>query len=301
MSPRNLLQLLPHFGDLIKIQHTLFALPFALISSLLAWKFAGKSLWIEGVGIVLCMATARSAAMAFNRYIDSGYDANNPRTSLRHLPAGILTAFQVLFFTALSSIGFLLATAIFLLADNPWPLIFSIPTLLFLFSYSYAKRFTVLCHFWLGVALALSPLGAWVAIRGLAWGEAPIPFMLSGAILFWVAGFDILYACQDADFDRQAGLKSIPAYLGISNSLRIAFLCHLVMLGFLVGFYILATPHLGKIYLAGVVFAGFLVFYQHSLVKADDLARVNQAFFYANAVLSLGLLLAVILQLQLGW
>lgn len=301
MPPLKILHLVSSFADLVKIQHTVFALPFALISSLLAWKIAGKTLWTESLGIILCMVTARSAAMAFNRYIDRGYDTNNPRTSLRHLPSGLLSEFQVIFFIFLSSLSFFLASSIFLLSNNPWPLAFSLPTLLFLFSYSYAKRFTFLCHFWLGIALALSPLGAWVAIRGLAWSEAPIPFMLSGAVLFWVAGFDILYACQDADFDKRTGLSSIPARFGIPNALRLAFMCHLGMLGFLMGFYFLTLPLLGNIYLAGVAFAAILVLYQHSLVKANDLDRVNTAFFHVNAVISIGLLVVVILQLQLGW
>ena len=301
MPTPKLLQLIPQFADLIKIQHTVFALPFALISALIAWKTHGSISWLDFLAIILCMVCARSAAMAFNRYIDRGYDAENPRTASRHLPKRSLSESQVLFFIFFTSLAFILSTGLFLKSGNFWPLAFSIPTLLFLFSYSYAKRFTSLCHFWLGLALALSPPAAWVAIRGLVWNEAPIPLMLSGAVLFWVAGFDILYAAQDTEFDQKAGLQSIPARLGVGNALRLAFICHLIMLGFLIAFYYLASPPLGKIYLTGVGVTGLLVMYQHSLVKPNDLNRVNQAFFHVNAVISLGMLAVVILQLQLGW
>lgn len=145
------------------------------------------------------------------------------------------------------------------------------------------------------------PPAAWLAIRGLAWNEAPIPLTLSGAVLFWVVGFDILYACQDTEFDQKTGLRSIPAKLGVANALRLAFVCHLIMLVFLVAFYFLASPPLGRIYLTGVALTGGLVIYQHTLVKPNDLNRVNLAFFQVNAVISLGMLAVVILQLQLGW
>ena len=290
---------LMYFVDLIKLQHTLFALPFALISALLAWKITDSFHWIQLLGIVACMVTARSAAMAFNRLIDSTYDAENPRTALRHIPAGLLKKTQVIAFVLLTSFAFLASCTLFLLVNNIWPLIFGLPVLLFLLSYSYAKRFTAFCHFWLGLALALSPLGAWVAIRGMAWSESPIPLMLTGAVFFWVSGFDMLYACQDEDFDKSKGLFSIPAKIGIRNTLRLAFVCHLVMLGFLLGFYWLASPPLGEIYLAGVGFVSCLVVYQHALVNEKDLSKVNQAFFNVNAVISVGLMLIVLLQLYL--
>ncbi len=194
---------------MIKFSHTLFALPFALLGAALAshgprgWTFRP----LDWVAILLCMATARSAAMAFNRLADRRLDAANPRTAARHLPAGRLSVRAVAVFTVVCSLLFLASTLLFL-PRNPWPALCGPPVLLWLLGYSYSKRFTSLSHFWLGASLALAPLAAWVAIRGeLAWP----PFWLSAAVLFWVAGFDMLYACQDFDFDRAAGLHSIPA------------------------------------------------------------------------------------------
>ncbi len=291
---------LVHFIDLVKLQHTLFALPFALISAMVAWKVSQSFHWVHLVGILACMVTGRSAAMAFNRLVDSTYDAENPRTANRHIPAGLLKKTQVTAFILINSGAFLAACSLFLIDNNPWPLIFGLPTLLFLLSYSYAKRFTSLCHFWLGFALALSPLGSWVAIRGLAWAEAPIPFMLTGTVLFWVAGFDMLYACQDVVFDKAKNLYSIPAKIGVQNTLRLAFLSHLIMLGFLFGFFLLASPPLGAIYLSGVALVACLVLYQHSLVNKNDLTRVNQAFFNVNVVISVGLFFIVLAQILLA-
>ncbi len=288
-----------YFIDLIKLQHTLFALPFALISAILAWKMTESFHWIQLLGIVACMVAARSAAMAFNRLVDSTYDAANPRTASRHIPAGLLNKTQVVAFVIISSIAFMASCSLFLLVNNIWPLVFGLPVLLFLLSYSYAKRFTALCHFWLGLALALSPLGAWVAIRGMAWHESPIPLMLTGAVFFWVAGFDMLYACQDEAFDKSNGLFSIPATIGIRNTLRLAFVCHLLMLVFLLGFYWLASPPLGAIYLSGIGIVSCLVLYQHALVSEKDLSKVNQAFFNVNAVISVGLMLVVMVQIYL--
>jgi 4-hydroxybenzoate polyprenyltransferase len=296
---RSMQKTLIHFADLIKLQHTLFALPFALISAILAWKMTDSFHWVHLAGIVICMVTARSAAMAFNRLIDSTYDAENPRTALRHIPAGLIKKNHVLAFVIINSLAFLISCSLFLIVDNPWPLVFGLPVLLFLLAYSYAKRFTSLCHFWLGLALALSPIGAWVAIRGMAWSESPIPLMLTGAVFFWVSGFDMLYACQDEAFDKAKGLFSVPARIGLRNTLRLAFLCHIAMIVFLLGFYWLASPTLGNIYLGGVMIVTCLVVYQHSLVNENDLSKVNQAFFNVNAIISVGLLLVVILQICL--
>jgi 4-hydroxybenzoate polyprenyltransferase len=177
---------------------------------------------------------------------------------------------------------------------NPWPLILSGPVLLFLAGYSYAKRFTALAHFWLGTALMLAPVAAWIAVRGLT--DLAAPVLLGGAVLFWVAGFDILYACQDADFDRTEGLSSVPARLGVPGSLRVAAACHAVMFGLLVGLYF-ASPHLGTVYLAGLAGVGGLLVYEHALVRPDDLSRVNRAFFQVNGVISVGLLVVVLVQL----
>ena len=288
------------FLELIRFSHTVFALPFALTSAALAWHIQGRFDWIELFGILLCLVLARSAAMAFNRLVDRHHDALNPRTATRHLPVGSLSVPTVWFFTTVSAAGFIAATGLFLVRDNPWPLSLAVPVLLFLLGYSYTKRFTFLAHFWLGVSLLLAPVSAWIAIRGLpAWPEGLIPLLLGGAVLFWVAGFDILYACQDADFDRKARLHSIPAYLGVAWSLRVAALCHVVMLLFLLTLGV-TTPLFGWVYFVGVSAVSGLLLYEHSLVRPDDLTRVNAAFFHVNGVISMGLFLLVLLQLAVG-
>ncbi len=289
--------------ELIRFSHTVFALPFALTSAALAWNLAGFR-WLQLLGIVLCMVFARSAAMAFNRLVDRPFDALNPRTAQRHLPAGLLTATTVWAFFLASSGGFVLSTLIFLLAfDNPWPLCLSLPVLLFVCAYSLTKRFTALSHFWLGASLFLAPVAAWIAIRGFplqALGdEWLVPLVLGGAVLFWVAGFDVLYACQDVEFDRKARLNSVPAVLGVRGALRVALACHLVMLGMLVLLFVV-SPHLHLIYLAGVAAVTVLLVWEHWLVRPDDLSRVNQAFFQINGVISVGLFVVVLVQLAVG-
>jgi 4-hydroxybenzoate polyprenyltransferase len=241
------------------------------------------------------MVFARSAAMAFNRLADRDYDALNPRTATRHLPAGKLSVLAVWGFTILCSAGFVLSTLLFL--PNPWPVYLSIPVLGFVMAYSYTKRFTMLCHFWLGASLFLAPVATWIAIRGIEEMRAPV--VLGLAVLFWVAGFDILYACQDVEFDRKAKLASIPARLGIPFSLRLAFASHAVMLLMLLLLYWVAAPILGWFYLAGVVGVAGLILYEHWLVRPDDLSRVNKAFFNVNGVISVGLFLIVVVDLFL--
>jgi 4-hydroxybenzoate polyprenyltransferase len=281
--------------ELIRFSHTLFALPFALTSAVLAWKLSGFHV-LQLVGILLCMIFARSAAMAFNRLADRRFDVANPRTALRHLPSGRLSAAAVWLFTILCAVGFVASTTIFLRFDNPYPLYLSLPVLLFLCAYSYTKRFTSLTHLWLGASLGLSPLAAWIAIRGLA--DLGAPLVLGGVVLCWVAGFDILYACQDVDFDRKAKLHSIPATFGVRASLRVAALCHLLMVILLVVLYWAAAPQLGAIYLAGIAVATLLLVYEHWLVRPDDLSRVNRAFFHVNGIISVGLFLVVLVQLS---
>ena len=284
--------------ELIRFSHTIFALPFALMAAALAWK-TEPFRWLDLLGILLGMVLARSAAMAFNRLVDRRIDAGNARTAKRHLPAGTLSVPLVVMFTILTAGGFLLSTQLFLYRDPPnhWPLILAWPVLLFLLGYSLAKRFTSLAHFWLGGALALAPLAAWIAIRGMV--ELETPALIGAVVLFWVAGFDILYACQDADFDHAAGLHSVPASFGIQRSLRIAAGCHAVMFALLVllGF---DCPQLDWIYFAGLAPIGLLLFIEHRLVKPNDLTRVNQAFFQVNGIIGFGLLALVLLQLWVG-
>ena len=278
--------------EMIRFSHTLFALPFALLSATLAWS-REPFRWLDLAGILACMVFARSAAMAFNRLTDRQIDAGNPRTAKRHLPAGTLSVSLVALFTVACSVAFVASCALFALREPPnfWPLILSGPVLAFIGAYSLTKRFTFLAHFWLGASLMLAPLSAWIAIRGA--DDLLTPLCVGLAVFFWVAGFDILYACQDADFDRQANLHSIPAKFGIRNSLRIAFGCHLLMLVLLAVLHAV-TPELGTVFLAGLIAVAVLLLYEHWLVKPDDLTRVNQAFFQVNALVSIGLFVLVL-------
>jgi 4-hydroxybenzoate polyprenyltransferase len=238
------------------------------------------------------MVGARSAAMAFNRLADRRLDAENPRTRSRHIPAGILSVGSVVAFTLASSLLFVLSTLLFW--PNRLPLALSLPVLLFLLGYSYAKRFTSLAHFWLGAALMLAPLSTWIAIRGEALVADPFDLLpalfLGGAVLAWVAGFDIIYACQDADFDRRSRLRSIPAALGVAWALRLAAACHVATLA-LLALLPWLCPHvpLGWVYGLGLAAVGVLLVYEHALVRPDDLTRVNAAFFNVNAIISVGL------------
>jgi 4-hydroxybenzoate polyprenyltransferase len=246
------------------------------------------------------MVTGRSVAMATNRLADRRIDAGNPRTAARHLPAGLLSAAAVWGFAAVCAAAFVSSTLLFL--PNRLPLYLSPVVLAFLVAYSFTKRFTALSHFWLGAALMLAPLCAWVAVRGDAVMENPadlLPAFIVGlAVLAWVAGFDIIYACQDEAFDRDAGLHSVPVRLGVAGALRLAAVCHLAMIGLLSALP-WACPQLGLgwIYLTGVAATAALLVYEHFLVRPDDLARVNLAFFNVNAIVSLGLLVVVTLDL----
>lgn len=279
--------------ELIRFSHTLFALPFALTSALLAWQAEPVRLW-DVVGILWCMLTARSTAMAFNRIADRHYDAANPRTASRHLPTGRLSLTGVTVFTLLSAGLFVLGTLFFLMRTpaNWLPLALAVPVLLFLWSYSYTKRFTWLCHFWLGASLMLAPIATWIAICGaVSW----TPILLGLAVWAWVAGFDIIYACQDIDFDRQAGLYSIPARYGITRALWMARLCHATMLAALALLWWQAS--LGWVFGAGLLVIAALLVYEHVLVKPHDLSLVNRAFFQVNALVSIGLFGSVLLDL----
>lgn len=284
---------------LIRFSHTVFALPFAALATVMAFAATLPSgahpafRYRDILGILLCMVFARSAAMAFNRLVDANIDAANPRTAGRHVPAGILSRGQVWGFTIGCSVGFIASTALFW--PNYVPLVASIPVLIFLFGYSLAKRFTAAAHLWLGFALSLSPVCAWVAIRGVESVVNPsdliAPVVLAAAVAAWVTGFDIIYACQDAEYDVGAGLHSIPARFGVAGALRIAAVCHVLMLVLLAALPLLAGQiGMGWIFWIVLVVIAGLVVRQHSLVKPDDLDRVNQAFFDMNAAISLILL-----------
>lgn len=286
--------------EMIRFSHTLFALPFALLAAIMAWTTPVMRdppppfRWLVIVGILVCMVAARSAAMAFNRLVDRRIDSENPRTKARHLPAGILSIGSVAAFTVVSALIFIVATALFL--PNRLPLLLSVPVLLFLLGYSYTKRFTALAHFWLGAALMLAPVCVWIAVRGEFLVANPLDLLpalwLGGAVLTWVAGFDVIYACQDADFDRQAKLKSIPATLGVAGALRLAAACHLATVVLLATLPIVCPQvPLGWFYGGGVALVAVLLVYEHLVVRPDDLSRVNLAFFNVNALISIGLLI----------
>jgi 4-hydroxybenzoate polyprenyltransferase len=286
---------------LIRFSHTLFALPFAALATVMALTTplpdgAYPSVRVvDLLGISLCMVFARSAAMAFNRLVDHHFDAANPRTRQRHLPAGLVSRRSVVAFTAICGFGFVASTLLFW--PNWLPLAASLPVLAFLLGYSLAKRFTSAAHLWLGVALSLSPLCAWVAIRGPQAITEPSdlvpPLLLAAAVAAWVTGFDIIYACQDADFDRAAGLHSVPGRFGLRGAFRIAAGSHLVMLGLLAALPVAASQlGFGWIYAAAWVGIALLVVRQHTLVRPDNLQRVGEAFFGANVAISLLLLVA---------
>jgi len=281
-----------HLLGLIRFSHTVFALPFALLSAVLAWQQSPFQ-WRQLLGILLCMVFARSAAMAFNRLVDRDYDARNPRTAGRHIPAGILSTGLVGGFTLACIAAFVAATLLFL--PNPWPLRLSIPVMLFLLGYSYAKRWTAFCHYWLSAALMLSPIATWIAVTGEL---NATPIWLAAVIFFWVGGFDILYATQDTEFDQAERLHSIPARIGIPAALRLAFVSHLLTILCLFTFW--SVSGLGPVFLTGTVMVSLLLLYEHWLVSPRDLSKVNMAFFNVNAVISIGLLLAAVLDLLLA-
>ena len=261
--------------EMIKWEHSIFALPFALCGAMLA--AGGLPSAHQFVWIVVAMIAARSAAMAFNRWADAAIDAANPRTSARALPAGHLTPAFVATFVVVSSAIFVVAAS----QLNRLSLLLSPVALAVLLLYSYTKRVTRWSHLVLGFALGIAPAAAWIAVRG---SLDPRILLLTAAVTFWVGGFDILYACQDFDFDRQAGLHSIPRYVGIRAALWIARGFHLVMVGLLVA--LLIAFGMGKIAACGVLAVILLLLYEHSLVRASDLSKLNAAFFTMNGVIS---------------
>lgn len=264
--------------EMIKFSHTIFAFPFALMGATLASLVSGSypSL-LQIVWICLAMVGARSAAMAINRIVDAGIDAENPRTAMRHIPAGIVSRYEAWLFVG-ASVALLLFAAWML---NPLCLKLSPVALFFLVLYSYCKRFTFLAHVVLGICLAAAPVGAWIALRGdIGWPAV----VLGLAVLFWVAGFDIFYALQDLEFDREKGLFSIPSRFGIDRSLLLVRIFHLLMVVLLL--LLLLLPGLGLIYFIGVVAVSGLLVYEHKLVEPDDLSRLDAAFFNMNGYIS---------------
>jgi 4-hydroxybenzoate polyprenyltransferase len=263
------------YGRMIKFSHSVFALPFALTSLVLASGPGLRAFTV--VWILVAMVGARSAAMGFNRLADQWIDAKNPRTAVRELPRGLLSRAEVWAFVVASATVFVLAAVML----NPLCLALSPVALAVVFGYSYTKRFTPFSHLVLGLALAIAPVGAWLAVRG---AFAVEPIVLGTAVLCWVAGFDTIYACQDADFDRREGLRSLPAWLGIARALVVAKVLHVTAVALLVSLYWITGLH--PLYLAGVAGVAALLAYEHSLVRADDLSRVDLAFFTLNGWIS---------------
>ncbi|HKV40205.1 MAG TPA: UbiA-like polyprenyltransferase [Blastocatellia bacterium] len=267
--------------EMIKIEHTLFALPFAFLGATLAARDLPPHpirFWVSRfVWITIAMVGARSAAMSFNRIVDRKIDAANPRTTGRALPAGLLDTRFVWVFMCVSAAVFLAAAA----ELNRLTFMLSPVALGSVLAYSYTKRFTAASHLFLGWCLAIAPSGAWIAVQGRL---TLVPVLLSISVMLWTAGFDVLYACQDYEFDRQFGLHSIPRKFGISNALLISRIIHLMMFAVLLLFF--RAAHLEWMGLVGVIATGALLIYQHSLVRADDLSRLNAAFFTTNAFVS---------------
>ena len=287
------------FFEMIKVSHTLFALPFAIGAVFLALR--GQQIPVSELllllgQVILAVVLARTAAMSFNRWTDRHIDGANPRTMDRSIPAGRLAASTVLLATVICVVGFLTVAA----TINPLAFKLSPVVLVVILGYSWTKRFTSMCHLVLGVGLGLAPLGAWVAIRGtLMTVEGDIdftPWILAGAVMLWTAGFDILYACLDTDFDRHQQLHSIPQRLGISAALKVASLLHLAMA--LMLFWLWYFGQLGSPFLIATSIVCILLVTEHRLVKPDDLRRVNRSFFTLNALVSLILMIALIIE---GW
>ncbi len=265
---------------MIKFEHTLFALPFAFLGAIFAAE--GLPTWQQILWITVAMVSARSAAMTFNRIVDRDIDAQNPRTANRELPSGKLSVGFAWVFLYVSIGIFLLASY----SLNWLTFVLSPIALICILGYSYAKRFTSAAHLILGLALAISPSAAWIAVRGDLRSE--IPILLSLFVFMWTSGFDVLYSCLDRDFDKQAGLFSIPARFGVKNALWIARLFHFQAFIILVFLYIVTGMF--WLSLVGVLAVGALLIYQHTLIKADDLSKMNAAFFTTNAFVSVILL-----------
>jgi 4-hydroxybenzoate polyprenyltransferase len=273
-----------NYFSLVKFSHTIFALPFAFIGFALGVQYMENNhLAIENIGLIfflvlVCMVTARSTAMAFNRYLDRHFDQLNPRTAIREIPAGIIKAEKALIFIIINALLFIIATYFI----NPICFYLSPVALFVIMFYSYTKRFTFLCHLVLGIGLSLAPIGAYLAVTGVF---NIVPLLFSFAVVFWVSGFDVIYALQDIEFDQSQQLYSIPSYWGLGKALNIARGLHLISASFVIAAYFIGDFHIA--YLGGLlVFVGML-FYQHSIVKPTDLSKVNIAFMTANGIASI--------------
>jgi len=272
-----------NYLSLVKFSHTIFAMPFALIGFVLGLRYNWinhqpfEQVWLKFFLVIVCMVTARSTAMAFNRYLDRHFDKLNPRTAIREIPAGIIKAEKALVFIGINMAIFIVATYFI----NTICFYLSPVALFVILFYSYTKRFTYLCHLVLGIGLSLAPIGAYLAVTG---SFAVLPLLFSFAVIFWVSGFDVIYALQDIDFDQSQSLYSIPSYWGLEKALNIARLLHVFSALFVIIAFYIGGFHI--LYLLGLaVFIGMLL-YQHSIVKPTDLSKVNIAFMTANGIAS---------------
>ncbi len=279
------------YGRLVRFSHTIFALPFAVMGAVLGAE--GVPTLKTGLFILMAMVGARSMAMAMNRLADQAIDADNPRTRGRELPAGVVARGEVWGLLLVSLAVFVAACRLL----NPLTLVLSPIVIVVLLSYPFAKRFTSLCHLWLGAALGLSPIGAYVAVRGEFGSDALAPWLLGGAVVLWTAGFDVIYALLDVEFDRQRKLFSVPARLGATGALVVSALFHIITVGLLVAVGLVAS--LGMAWYVGVVLVAGIIFYEHWIVRPSDLSRVNMAFFTLNGFVSV-LLMAAMLVDRLG-
>lgn len=279
---------LRNYLELVRFSHTVFALPFALAAMLTAAEGLPSVAVIAW--ILVCMVTARTGAMTFNRIVDARIDALNPRTQSRHIPSGRVSMREAIALWLASSGLFIFA------AWNLNPLAFALSpvALLVVCGYSYMKRFTSLCHFVLGLSLGIAPIGAWIAVTGAI--ETP-PLILAAGVLLWVSGFDIIYALLDEEFDRKQGLNSMVTRLGKANALRASFALHILSVAFIALFGVAAG--FGGYYFLGTALIAGLIVYEHTLVSPNDVSRVNVAFFNVNGVISVGLLIFVCLELFL--
>jgi len=293
-SNMQLVEKIRNYGSLVRFSHTVFALPFALASIALAWPSHPVTLR-NLLWILIAMVSARSAAMAFNRLVDRRFDAHNPRTENWELPQGTVKVREAVLLTVMSA-------AIFVYAAYQINLIcflLSPVALAILFFYSLTKRFTWASHLFLGLALSLAPMGAWLAVAGspIDLLELATPFFLGLAVLFWLAGFDIIYALQDLEFDRKEGLRSIPVRFGIAGALRLSSLFHVCTVIFLAAVGL--SAQMGVVYWFGFVIVSIILFWEHRLVTPTDLSRINRAFFDFNAYVSVGYLLTIVADLLL--
>jgi 4-hydroxybenzoate polyprenyltransferase len=290
-TPRSSASAIVTFGRMIKFSHTIFALPFALASAALAARGVGLPP-VRLLAIIIAMAAARTAAMGFNRIVDRHIDAKNPRTSNREIPRGTVTLRAAWLLTGASTLLFVAAAAFL----GPLCLALTPVALLLLFGYSLTKRFTALCHLVLGLAIAAGPAGAWIAVRG---GFSLAPGLLMVAVATWIGGFDVLYALADRDFDRGAGLHSIPARLGVRGALIVSAALHVATLGALIA--LAPVAGLGGFYFAGVAVVAALLAWEHAIVRPGDLSRLNMAFFNLNGYVSVVFLAAVIADIARAW